>query len=429
MCVFSLDDGMVVESWYAWLAFRIRVSMSAIGSVIVMGVVPLSPRFLTRSRAGLSAIGGARLVRCWNGPAAGSRAEPARRGGQRGPSPAGLADARQLAGVRHLPQADPAQAELAEDRVRATAPLAPGVAADRELRLAGRLVDQRLLGHVGVSSPGSAGGGDDGLAGERETQQAEELATLLVVRGGGDQRDVHAARTVDLVHVDLAEHRLLGQAERVVAVTVELLGVEAAEVTDPGQGQRQQPVQELPHSVAAEGDLRADRHALAQLELGDRLAGPHDGRLLAGDGGEVPDGAVHQLGVAGGLADPHVDHDLGQPRDLHDVGVAELLLQRRRDLLAVPGEHAGQLSGGCAHVCQRSLPVRRETRMLRPSSSLRVPTRVGVPSESTTITLLTWMGASCVTIPPCWAPRWEVLMRVCFLTRPTPSTSTFCVCG
>jgi hypothetical protein len=54
-----LDDGMVVESWYAWLAFRIRVSMSAIGSVIVMGVVPLSPRFLTRSRAGLSAIGGA----------------------------------------------------------------------------------------------------------------------------------------------------------------------------------------------------------------------------------------------------------------------------------------------------------------------------------------------------------------------------------
>src|SRR3712207_3414685 len=81
MCVFSLDDGMVVESWYAWLAFRIRVSMSAIGSVIVMGVVPLSPRFLTRSRVGLSAIGGARLVRCWTGPAAGSRAEPARRGG------------------------------------------------------------------------------------------------------------------------------------------------------------------------------------------------------------------------------------------------------------------------------------------------------------------------------------------------------------
>src|SRR3712207_7657497 len=56
----------------------------------------------------------------------------------------------------------------------------------------------------------------------------------------------------------------------------------------------------------------------------------------------------------------HVDDDLRQPRDLHDVGVAELLLQGRGDLVAVAGEHAGQLAGGCAHGPQRSLPVRRE---------------------------------------------------------------------
>ena len=49
-----------------------------------------------------------------------------------------LLHARQLAAVRHLAQADPAQAELAEDRVRATATLAAGVTADRELRLASR---------------------------------------------------------------------------------------------------------------------------------------------------------------------------------------------------------------------------------------------------------------------------------------------------
>ena len=34
--------GMVAVSWYAWLAFRTRVSMSAIGSVMVMGAVLLS---------------------------------------------------------------------------------------------------------------------------------------------------------------------------------------------------------------------------------------------------------------------------------------------------------------------------------------------------------------------------------------------------
>src|SRR3954468_24448986 len=120
-----------------------------------------------------------------------------------------------------------------------------------------------------VAPTGSADGGDDGLAGEGEPELAEQLPALVVVRGGGDQRDVHTARPVDAVDVDLAEHRLLVEPERVVAVAVELLVVEAAEVTDTGQGEGQQAVEELPHAVAAEGDLRADRHALAQLELGD----------------------------------------------------------------------------------------------------------------------------------------------------------------
>ena len=34
------------------------------------------------------------------------------------------------------------------------------------------------------------------------------------------------------------------------------------------------------------------------------------------------------------------------------------------------------------------------------------------------------MGASWVTMPPVFAPRWVVRMRVCFLTRLTPSTRT-----
>src|SRR3954469_21321910 len=109
--------------------------MSAMGSVIVMsGGASLAavPR----------ALGLGDLAR---GPV-GDRWCLDRRGG--GALPAGLAHAGHLAGVGHLPQADPAQAELAEDRVRATAALAAGVAADRELRLAGRLVDESLLGHL-----------------------------------------------------------------------------------------------------------------------------------------------------------------------------------------------------------------------------------------------------------------------------------------
>src|SRR4051795_5147442 len=77
MCVFSFDDGMVAASWYVWLALRSRVSMSAIGAVIVMGgtaSLAAVPRALGLGdlALGLSAISGARLVRWWNGPAAGT---------------------------------------------------------------------------------------------------------------------------------------------------------------------------------------------------------------------------------------------------------------------------------------------------------------------------------------------------------------------
>src|SRR5688500_7510822 len=170
---------------------------------------------------------------------------------------------------------------------------------------------------------------------EREAEPLEQRASLVVVLRRGDDRDVHATRAVDLVLVDLVEHGLLGEAERVVAGTVELTRAEPTEVADTGQGQREQTVEELPHPVAAQRDVRADRHALTQLELRDGLAGLGDLRLLAGDGGEVAQGTLDELAVAGRLADAHVDDDLGEARDLHDVLVAELLAQRRDDLLAV----------------------------------------------------------------------------------------------
>src|SRR5436190_630274 len=80
----------------------------------------------------------------------------------------------------------------------------------------------------------------------------------LVVGCGGHDGDVHASRTVDSVLVDLVEHHLLGEAEGVVAPTVELPRVEPPEVTDTRQRQGQQAVEELPHPVAAQGDVRPD---------------------------------------------------------------------------------------------------------------------------------------------------------------------------
>src|SRR5918998_5483485 len=63
-------------------------------------------------------------------------------------SPRALLDAGQLAPVRHVPEADPAQAELAVDGLGPPAPLAPGVCAYAELRLASLLDLERCLCHA-----------------------------------------------------------------------------------------------------------------------------------------------------------------------------------------------------------------------------------------------------------------------------------------
>src|SRR5207248_7451112 len=98
---FSFEEGMRTVSCIATFPLRMRVSMSAMGSVIVIEA--------------------------------------------RSPSPAGLGDARHLAAVHHLPKTDPTQPELAIDRARPATPPAAGIGPHPELGLALLLLDQCLL--------------------------------------------------------------------------------------------------------------------------------------------------------------------------------------------------------------------------------------------------------------------------------------------
>src|SRR5438094_167715 len=185
------EVGMRVSSCNALLALRIRVSMSAIGSVIIIAG-PLLPRALRH--------------------------------------------ARDRALVGELAQADPAEPELAIDGARPAAPVAPRVLAHLELLRPGSLRDQRLLGHS-LLLPS--------VRGEREAKAAEKRAGLLVrVRARGDG-DVEAADLVDGVVVDLRKDDLLADAERVVPAPVERARAETSEVADARQGDRDQPVEEL----------------------------------------------------------------------------------------------------------------------------------------------------------------------------------------
>src|SRR4051812_33520829 len=114
-----------------------------------------------------------------------------------------------------------------------------------------------------IRSPSSAGGAS-GSGAEREAEGTQQRTALVVGLGGRDHGDVEAADPVDAVLVDLVEHALLGDTERVVAVAVELAVRQAAEVADAGQRERHQAVEELPRAVAAERHVGADRLTLAQ---------------------------------------------------------------------------------------------------------------------------------------------------------------------
>src|SRR4029078_4263357 len=251
------------------------------------------------------------------------------------------------------------------------------------------------------------------IAPERQPDELQQLAGFFVGLGRGDDRDVHAAGLVHLHVVDLREENLVPEAKRVVAAAVEALDRDSLEVAHARQRDADQAVEELVHPLAPQRDHRADRHALAHLEGRDRLLGAADGGFLAGHPRQLVGRHVHDLRVARGLAESHVDDDLRDLRDRHHVGVAELLLQGRHDVFQITLAYAVHLSTTPSHL--------RQIRTLRPSSSTLCPTRVWAPhSGHTSWTLLAWSAASRCTTPPLMFLAG--LGRVWRLIRFTPST-------
>src|ERR1700761_3116010 len=166
---------------------------------------------------------------------------------------------------------------------------------------------------------------------KRELETLQKLAGFLIGLRSRVDDDVHAPHSLGLVVVDLDKHDVLFQAHGVVALAVEAVRLDAAEVAHAGQRHRDKAVHEFVHLVAAQRDLHADRAAGRDLERRDRLLGArHDG-LLAGDGGQVVLRGLNLLAVSRTLARADVQHDLVDARHLKRVRVAELLHQLRLD--------------------------------------------------------------------------------------------------
>src|SRR6266480_6992874 len=132
----SFEPGIITVSCMATLALRIRVSMSAIGSTMVIVAVLLSP--------------------------------------------ARLGHARDLAVVHHLPKTDPAQPELAEHGLGPAAPAAPGVGPDLELGLALLLLDECLLGHDVRYCPSRLNGKPKAVSRARPSGSVRAVVTMVM---------------------------------------------------------------------------------------------------------------------------------------------------------------------------------------------------------------------------------------------------------
>src|SRR5438876_225825 len=136
---------------------------------------------------------------------------------------------------------------------------------------------------------------------------------------------------------------------------------------------------------------------LTRREVGYRVCGTRDGRVLAGVRGQLLDRTVEELRVLRGLTEPHVEDDLLEPRHGERVLVAELAHERRDDLLFVSFLQARRH----VYTLSMSSPQRRHTRAARPFSRRRRPTRAGLlqrPQMGNT--LERWIDASFSTIPP-----------------------------
>src|SRR6185312_9122788 len=361
-------------------ALRIRVSISAIGSVILIVLLYLVPSYPLLGRAGLlgytarpcaspCSFRADQLLRA--GPRACRSLLCAflKRGQAGAPAPTtatlptGLAHSRDEPGQRHVAERDTRESELTQVRARPSAELAAiadahnrrvarhlanrGVGVCALIRCGRRVLDYRLqlattrrvlrddcttllvlldlgsLRHCMLRLTVY----DDGLlfTAERHAELAEKCKSLIVLVRRRDERDVHPVDLIYHVVVDFGEDHLLLDAHRVVAASVERARVEAAEITDAWNRDRHQTIEELPHARTTQRHRRADLLALALTEVRDRLLrlAPHG--PLTGYERELVDHDVEHLGVANRFANTAVDHDLLDGRNLVQVAESVLL--------------------------------------------------------------------------------------------------------
>src|SRR5690349_4419736 len=109
---------------------------------------------------------------------------------------------------------------------------------------------------------------------------------------------------LDPIEIDLGEDHLLLDAEGIVPPAIKAPARQPAEIPDAGNRQIDEAIEKLVHPSASQCHRGSHWHALAKSEIGDRLFGASDHRLLTCDQTQFLDRSLELLRVLGGIAHP-----------------------------------------------------------------------------------------------------------------------------
>src|SRR6266704_824602 len=298
MEILSLEEGTPTTVFPTIWALRMRVNMSAMGSVMLMREASYQLALMRPGISPRSAISRS-LLR---------------------PSP----------NLRNTPRGRPVSLQRLRSR---TGEAFLGNCCCFS-RASWRSSSERLAAFMVAVDQGEFGH-DDPSGLEWKVKGCEQGARLVVGFRGGRDADVEPPENVDLVVFDFRKDDLLLDAKAVVAAAVECAARDAAEVTDTRDRHGDQTIEELVHALAAQGHHAPDRKPLADLERRDRFLGFRDHGFLPGDLGEIGDRVVQDFLVRRRLAHAHIESDLLDAGHLHRGLVPELLHQIGHHVLAV----------------------------------------------------------------------------------------------
>src|SRR6187551_3408664 len=145
-------------------------------------------------------------------------------------------------------------------------------------------------------------------AAERHTESLEQLAGLVVGLSRGHEGDVETHGALVVFNNDLGEDGEVGDANRVIALAIELVR-HAAKIADGRERDREEAHEEVPHVLAAKRDVATGDLVGLQFEIGDGALRTVQHRLLAGDETHVARG-VGDLVLVGLGTDAGVEDDL-----------------------------------------------------------------------------------------------------------------------